>query len=91
MSSHKIRLATIAVLAAICLVGVIVLVALGQAEGTGFGILTGMLSTLVPALLDASAVEVRRRDPSRPALPDDVREPPSARTPAAAPSQNDSA
>lgn len=74
MSSHKIRLAIIAALAAIALIGVIVLIALGQAEGTAFGIVTGVLSTLVPALLDAAAVETRRRDPSRSALADDVRD-----------------
>lgn len=74
MTSHKIRLAVIALLASIALVGVIVLIALGQAEGTAFGIVTGVLSTLVPALLDAAAVESRRRDPSVPAITDDIRD-----------------
>lgn len=73
MASHKVRLAVIAVLTLAALVGVIVLVAMGQTEGTGFGVVTGVLGTLVPALLDASRVEVRRRDPGAAAISDDVR------------------
>lgn len=73
MASHKIRLTVIAVLTLAALVGVIVLVAQGQAEGTGFGVVAGVLGTLVPALLDASRVEARRRDPNTPAIADDVR------------------
>ena len=72
MASHKVRLVLIAILTLAALVGVIVLVAMGQTEGTGFGIVTGVLGTLVPALLDAARVETRRRDPRTPAISDDV-------------------
>lgn len=72
MSSHLLRVIVIGVLALAALVGVIVLVALGQAEGTGFGVVTGVLGTLVPALIDASMVEKRRRTPGSKAISDDV-------------------
>ncbi len=85
MTSHKIRLAIIALLTAITLIGVIVLIALEQASGTAFGVVTGVLSTLLPALLDAAAVERRRRDPSIPAPSDDVV---TGRGPASPPDRN---
>jgi hypothetical protein len=75
MSSHRLRVIALLVLAAIALIGVIVLIALGIHEGTGFGVLTGVLGTLVPALLDALTVERRRRDPGKVAIADDVNEP----------------
>lgn len=74
MSSHKIRLAVIAALLLTALVGAIVLVALEQTTGPGFGFVTGVFTTMLPAFLDAATVERRRRDPRVPALPDDVRE-----------------
>jgi hypothetical protein len=86
MTSHKIRLTVITILAAIALIGVIVLIALGQTEGTGFGIVTGILGTLMPALLDASVVETRRRDPSVSAISDDVREADAGRSTTSPPS-----
>jgi hypothetical protein len=72
MTSHFLRVIVIGVLALAALVGVIVLVAIGQAEGTGFGVVTGVLGTLVPALVDALAVERRRRTPGTKAISDDV-------------------
>lgn len=72
MSSHLLRVIVIAVLALAALIGVIVLVALGQAEGTGFGVITGILGTLMPALVDALAVERRRRTPGEKAVVDDA-------------------
>lgn len=72
MSSHLLRVLVIAVLALAALIGVIVLIALGRAEGTAFGAITGVLGTLVPALLDAAAVERRRRTPGAKAISDDV-------------------
>lgn len=62
----------IAVIALAALIGVIVLVAIGQADGTGFGVVTGVLGTLLPALVDALAVEKRRRTPGSKAISDDV-------------------
>jgi hypothetical protein len=73
MSSHRLRVILIFALTLSALIGVIVLVALGIHEGTGFGIVTGVLGTAVPALFDALGVERRRRDPARPAVSDDVR------------------
>ena len=49
----------IATLALASLIGVIVLVALGRADGTGFGVVAGVLGTMVPALIDAAAVAKR--------------------------------
>ena len=72
MASHKVRLIVIAVLTLAALVGVIVLVGMGQTDGTGFGVVAGVLGTLLPALLDASRVEARRRNPATPAIADDV-------------------
>ena len=72
MSSHLLRVLIIAVFALAALIGVIVLVALGQAEGTGFGVVSGVLGTLVPALVDALAVESRRRTPGKRAIEGDV-------------------
>jgi hypothetical protein len=72
MSSHLLRVLVIGALFAIALVGVIVLVARGENEGTGFGVVSGVLVTLGPALLDSLAVERRRRNPSTPAIGDDV-------------------
>lgn len=71
MSSHLVRVIIIAVLALAALVGVIVLVALGQDEGTGFGFVSGALTALVPALVDSLAVERRRRTPGQKAVEDD--------------------
>jgi hypothetical protein len=71
MPSHHLRVLVIAALALVALVGVIVLVALGEDDGTGFGFVSGVLATLVPALVDALAVEQRRRTPGRKAVEDD--------------------
>jgi len=60
MIPHKTRLFLIAALFALALIAVVVLVALGQDEGTGFGAILGMLGTLAPALLDSKAEQSRR-------------------------------
>lgn len=72
MSSHRMRLLFIGILTLVALIGIITLSALGQTEGTAFGIVVGILSTSSAALVDASAVEARRRDPKVPAISDDV-------------------
>lgn len=73
MSSHRIRLIFIGILTLIALIGVIVFAALGQTEGTAFGIVVGILTTGIAALGDASMVEARRRNPNVAAIVDDVR------------------
>lgn len=73
MSSHRLRILVVLSVVLVALVGVIVLVALGIHEGTGFGVVTGVLGTAVPALFDALGVERRRRNPSIPAISDDIR------------------
>lgn len=73
MNSHRQRLWVIFAAWAIVAIGLIVLVALGITEGTGFGAIIGIESALTPALLDALAVERRRRDPSKTAIADDKR------------------
>jgi hypothetical protein len=72
MPSHQLRVIIIAVLALAALVGAIVLVALGQDAGVGFGFISGVFTTLVPALVDSLAVERRRRTPGRKAVDDDL-------------------
>lgn len=72
MPSHRLRVILVFALTLSALIGVIVLVALGIHEGTGFGIVTGVLGTAVPALFDALGVERRRRTPGVPAIKDDV-------------------
>lgn len=72
MPSHLLRVLIIAVLTLAALIGIIVLVALGQAEGTGFGVVAGVLGTLLPALVDSLAVESRRRTPGKRAVEGDV-------------------
>lgn len=73
MHSHKTRVIAILVAWSIMAIGMIVLIVVGQTEGTGFGIVTGALGTLTPALLDAASVERRRRNPETPAITDDVK------------------
>lgn len=73
MSSHRLRLLVIGILTLVALIGVIVLSALGQTEGTAFGIVVGVLTTGIAAFTDASAVEARRRNPNVEAITDDVR------------------
>jgi hypothetical protein len=63
----------IGILTIVALIGVIIFAALGQTEGTAFGIVVGILTTGVAGLADASAVEARRRDPSVAAIADDIR------------------
>lgn len=75
MPSHQLRFIAILVLAAIALIGMIVFAAMGITEGTAFGVVAGILGTLVPALVDAGAVESRRRDPNTAAISDDVKPP----------------
>jgi hypothetical protein len=58
---HKLRVILIAALFAVALIAVVVLVALGQDEGTGFGAVLGVLGTLGPALLDAQSEQKKRR------------------------------
>jgi hypothetical protein len=73
MSSHRLRVFAILSVVLVALIGVIVLVALGVSEGTGFGALLGVLGTATTAFFDALGVERRRRNPAIPALADDVR------------------
>lgn len=72
MDSHRLRVIAILVAWAIVTIGLIVLVALGQTEGTGFGVVAGIEAALTPALVDALAVERRRRNPTTRAIKDDI-------------------
>lgn len=73
MPSHRLRVIIIAVVAVVALIGVIVLTAMGISSGTGFGVVAGVLTLAVPALIDSSAVEARRLNPDVAAMPDDIR------------------
>jgi hypothetical protein len=72
---HTTRLTILGILAAICLIGEIVLMALGRFSEVESGVLGGMLGLLIPVLIDAAVVEKRRKDPLIPAIPDDVYKP----------------
>lgn len=71
MSSHQLRLLLIAVLTLAVFIGQIVLMALGRFGGTESAALGGSLLVLLPALIDAGAVERRRVDPAQKAIEDD--------------------
>ncbi len=71
MPQHQLRVILIFVAWLAAVIGLVVLLALGVAEGTGFGVVTGILGTLTPALVDSLAVEQRRRTPGRHAISDD--------------------
>jgi hypothetical protein len=71
MQRHALRLLIIGILALAALVGVIVLLALGQASAPEFAAVAGALAVLLPAVLDASVVERRRRTPGIKAIDDD--------------------
>lgn len=71
MISHKQRVAVLAGLVALALSALGVLLYLGH-DATEVAAVSGALAVLLPALLDALGVERRRRDPSLPAIVDDV-------------------
>lgn len=71
MNSHQLRVIVILVAWLAATIGLIVLVAQGVSDGTGFGIIAGIVSTLTPALVDSMAVERRRRTPGQHAIEDD--------------------
>lgn len=71
MISHKQRVAVLAGLVALALSALGVLLYLGH-DTTEVAAVSGALAVLLPALLDALGVERRRRDPSLPAIVDDV-------------------
>ena len=78
MISHQQRVTVLASLVALALVALGVLLYLGH-DATELAAVSGALAVLMPALLDSIGVERRRRDPSVPALVDDVLAPPSER------------
>jgi hypothetical protein len=53
MLPHKLRVLFIAIAFLVALIATVVLIALGKDEGTGFGAVVGILSTLAPALMDS--------------------------------------
>jgi hypothetical protein len=61
MVTHKLRVLIIGIGAALALIAVVVLVALGQDEGTGFGVVTGVLGTLIPALVDSLGEQKKQK------------------------------
>lgn len=71
MKEHRIRLIAIAACTLAVLVGEIVLIALGKFDSAPSAVLTGSLTILLPALVDANAVERRRVDPAQKAIEDD--------------------
>lgn len=73
MIDHRTRLILILVAIGLDLVAVCVAVALGASVAV-LGTLGSPLAVLVPALVDASVVERRRRDPKVAAVRDDVRD-----------------
>lgn len=73
MASHRQRLIAILVAWVVVMIGIVVLGALELTESPAFTILSTAEGFLTLALIDAAAVERRRRDPSKPAIVDDVR------------------
>lgn len=71
MKEHRIRLFAILVTTLAVLGGVIGLMASGMFSSPENAVLSGALLVLLPALVDANAVEQRRRDPSKKAIEDD--------------------
>ena len=69
--NHQTRFLGIAVLTGILFIGEIILMATGNFESTASVALGGSLAILLPALVDASDVEKRRRTPGEKAIPDD--------------------
>lgn len=72
MASHHTRVLLIGALFGVALLGQIVLMALGRFGETESAVLGGVTAVLLPALVDATAVERRRRDPNSTAIIDDV-------------------
>ena len=60
MVTHKLRLILIFVLFLVAVIALVALVIVGKDDGTGFGFLSGVASTLLPALLDAGAEQQKR-------------------------------
>lgn len=71
MINHQTRFLGIAVLTGILFIGEIILMATGNFESVASAALGGSLGILLPALVDASAVEKRRRTKGEKAVPDD--------------------
>lgn len=57
---------------AVSVISLVTLIVRGITEGTGFGVIVGLVGTLTPALVDAVRVESRRRTPGKRAIADDV-------------------
>lgn len=71
MNSHRLRFFTVLGLTLACLIA-LVFCAIFQAADLVTGAFSGALMLLVPAVIDASAVEKRRRVPGKKAVQDDV-------------------
>lgn len=69
--NHQTRFIGIAVLTGILFIGEIILMATGNFESVASAAIGGSLGILLPALVDASAVEKRRRTKGEKAVPDD--------------------
>lgn len=74
MIPHRLRVQIIALANFVAFVAIVVLTELGRVESQGFAIAVAAQAVLFPALLDALAVERRRRDRTRPAIVDDERD-----------------
>lgn len=72
MNSHQLRFLLIAVITAIVLIGQIIVIVADKFDTVSGAILSGALAVLLPALVDASAVERRRRNPNKAAVEDDT-------------------
>jgi len=59
MIEHKTRLILITVMLAVAVISAVIMTSLGQTEGTAFGAVIGLLSTLGPAWFDALGVARR--------------------------------
>lgn len=71
MKTHHLRVIAILLAWLAAVIGLVVLLVQGVTEGTGFGVITGVVGTLTPALVDSLAVERRRRTPGQHAVEDD--------------------
>lgn len=73
MVEHKTRLILITVMLVVAVISAIIMTSLGQTEGTAFGAVIGLLSTLAPAFFDALGVQKHGgllENTVRPARPD---------------------
>lgn len=76
MQKHALRFKIIAAMWFAALVSLVLCIALDRMDGAGFGAIVTAFGLLTPALIDAAAVERRRRIPGERPVADDVVRPP---------------